>query len=176
MRAKVQALRSAGPSDPCPIRRTDPALADVLAGVAARGFDDAERGSDVATAPRFSTTARSVGRWRVEGSPAVRRFLVFLYLCSDPLRLAMEVLAVAKLRAVSKKSTAQAIEDYRALLESECTVEAEDRSNDVRRGVTWAERARSSARDARVDAEKEALELLFQARGVTEAEVFGGRA
>lgn len=151
----------------------DPRRRDVLAAAAARAHADAEP-DDQEAAARHGVSRRTGTRWRHEGPPVVRGFQTYLWGSPDPWRVAQDAVAVAKHRTVSERSTADLIEDYRALLAHECDVEAEDRRCDVTRGTSWLDRSAASVRDAAVDAHKAAIEREFACRGLTEEEVFGG--
>lgn len=176
MESSVQRPRRARTANPPQGgQRIDPRRRDVIAAAAAAAHVDAEGGRpDRDAARRFSTSRRTVNRWTHDGPPAVREFSLYLLHSPDPYRVAVDALAIAKQHAIARKSTPDLIADYRALMQQECRVEAEDRMDDVQRGVSWLDRAAASARDAAVDAEKAACEREFAARGVTEAEVFGG--
>lgn len=154
---------------------------DVLTLSVAHAHNDAERGhTDADVARRHSTPGRplkvrTVNDWHRIGPPEVRAFASYLLACSDPYRLEAMVRSVVKQRAVERLSNAELIERYRELLAVEPRAEADDRVDDVGRGVCWLKRAAASERDSAIDAEKAACEREFAARGITEREVFEGR-
>lgn len=147
---------------------------DVLAMGAALAHADAERGmKDREAMQRYGTSRRSHSRWRTEGPPPVRDVAGYLLACSDPYRVEAYLRSVIKMRALSRLSDADLILRYHELLAHEPRVEAEDRIDDVTRGVCWLQRAAVSERDSAIDAEKAACEREFAARGLSESDVFG---
>lgn len=122
---------------------------------------------------RYGTSRRTHSRWRTEGPPALREAADYLLACTDPFRADAFLRATDKMRVLAKLSDADLIERYHELRAHEPQVEAADRVLDVRRGVSWTERAAALERDSAIEAEKAACAREFARRGLTEADVFG---
>jgi len=86
--------------------------------------------------------------------------------------------AIAHLKSVAKQeeirvlSDAELIARFHELRELEKTMEGEDNCIDMRRGVSWGDRAHMKRRDAAIDEELAAVCDEMEARGLTEEGVF----
>lgn len=178
----VNMPRTVGARGPRHTARTEPRGLDVVAAAVGLAHADAERGHTAAeVARRYSTAGRKASRrraneWTRVGPPELREITSYLLVVSNPYRIEASIRTTVKQRAIGKLSTPALIERYHELLELEPTVEAQDRLGEVVRGMPWVERAALSERNAAVDAEKAACEREFAARGITERDVFEGRA
>lgn len=125
---------------------------------------------------RRGKSRRTWNRARHEGPTEVRAFQTYLLQSTDPYRLLAHVKALVKGIAIRKLTRAELVERFHELRAREKELEGKDNGNDVRRGLGWLERAAQKERDAAVEEELAAVMREFAARGITEAEVFDGRA
>lgn len=100
---------------------------------------------------------------------------------AEAMRAAATVLCAARMNALGGKETPELIALYWKCRASEATHEGEDRALDSTPPTSWewSRMANATARDWSTDLTKEALERIFDARGVEPAEVWrtapGGR-
>ena len=153
-----------------PTRKKSP---DSFAGVAAVVHADTQ-GSDKRAAARHGRNASTVNRWRNigKGSP-VHACLEYIAQCDDPMRVAATVLAAARMRELSDRTTPELIALYWDCRRSESEKEARDRALDslAPSEWDWTEKADATARDSGVEIKKEAIQRLFAHRRVSPADV-----
>lgn len=153
----------------------DPRLCDALQLAAAAVHADSEP-DDAASAARHGWSRRTSNRARHEGPRQLRAFQLYLLNSPEPYRLEAHVRSLVKQRAMRNRSTSDLIADFHELRGREKATEGQDNANDVRHGLDWLERAAQKERDAAVEEELAAMMREFAARGVSERDVFEGRA
>ena len=149
----------------------DPRRRDVTAMLAAGVHSDADPTGSV-----MGRSSRRVRQWKSDGagSPQDQFDRWFDQLSKDRrFRIISHLKALAKAEAVESLSDADLIARFHELRAAEKTREGEDTCLDLRRGVSWVDRARMKERDACLDEEVAAVCREFASRGITEAEVFG---
>jgi hypothetical protein len=130
---------------------------------------------DKAAALVHGTSQRTQHRWRKEGrgSP-LDGFGVYLYTCPSPYRLEAWVRVTVKQLHLRTHTTASLIARYTELLETMHQLIGETNVNQVRRWVSWKERAHGRERLAAITAELAAVERIFEERRVSDSEVLRG--
>ena len=147
--------------------------ADVLADTAASVHADTQA-ADKRAARAHGKDRSTLNRWRNigKGSP-VHACLEYIAQCDDPMRVAATVLAAARMRELSDKSTPELIAMYWTCRRIEAEKEARDREMDSLPPAdwVWANKADATARDGAVEIRKEAIQRVFAARRVSPADV-----
>ena len=149
-------------------------MSNVRQDVMARAAGHAHRASwesDAQAGRALQVTRQTTNGW----SHGDRANPLFKYITESDNPYAVEAMTrrVVKQKAVDDLNLPQAITRYREILDLEKAVELEDTRCDMRRGIKWRERARTSEADAVVNLEKAALELRFAAELLSEREVLG---
>lgn len=153
-------------------RAKSPEVLNQLSTIAAEVSADIQPRPDKRAAARYGISRQEANRRRVYGSGPVRDVLE-LIACATPeeaMRVAGQVLAAARARALGGKSDAELVGIYRRNLAAEIDHEAEDRRLQLP-GGTWRAKSRARMRDGSTDILLGSIENLFDARGLTEADV-----
>jgi hypothetical protein len=105
-----------------------------------------------------------------QGSPLYRH-LTYLDAVDDPWRIEAATRAHVMLRTLRRLTNAQLIERISELLRADATAEGCDNAAKATRGLSLAERAVLSERDAAIDIELAACYRLAAERGLKESDV-----
>lgn len=154
---------------------TDPRQMDGLAAIAADTHADTQP-SDKRAAARYGRDRSTCNRWRTHGVGSPVHGVLAYIEGLDPheaMRVASQILAAARARALGGKSVDELVAIYRTARTAEIDREAEDRKVELP-GHPWLVRSRASLRDGSTEVLCGSLEFLFDRFGVDEAVVFGG--
>jgi len=149
----------------------DPRRRDILIAAAARVHEDAD---SVSTATMLGKTDRTGRRWKSDGRGSPQHAYSRYFLANPhKYRLLSHLKALAKAEAIQLLTNTALIARYHELHEMEKNLECQDTVTDLKRGVSWLDRAAMKERDAAIDEEIAAVCRELAARGITEEEVFG---